>query len=158
MTHCPACFAQKFCRRWLVVTPDELRNPHFVIDARNFIHGRMVRHNITPGTLLDRLLNTVSLMEGDFRNGAWGKIDLPIHVFEVPDADIDAGRGAVMRESILDWVAYNFGRAWDDRVNAQLHGIGQQRFIVIASLARAIWWQDVQMWGIRAANDNDPKP
>ncbi|MCF6293958.1 MAG: hypothetical protein L3J04_11250 [Robiginitomaculum sp.] len=77
MVLCPTCFTQKFCRRWLVVTPDDLRNPYFVIDARNFIHGRMVRHNITPGVLLDRLLDTVSLMEGDFRNGAWVKIDLP---------------------------------------------------------------------------------
>ena len=154
MAHCPTCFAQKFCRRWLMVTPDELHNPYFVIDARNFIHGHMVRHNIKASGLLGKLLDTVSLMDGDFRNGAWARIDLPTAVFEPSDDDIDAGRGDVVRQSIIDWVEYNFGCTWDDNVNAQLHGIGRERFIVMASLARAIWWPKTQIWGVRAANDN----
>lgn len=154
MALCPTCFVQQFCRRWLIVTPDEMRNPYFIIDARNFIYERKIEHTLDLAELLDELLYAVDLMEGDFRNGAWIKFDLRTDVFEVPDTAIDEDRGAVVRESILDWIEYNFGQSWTDEVNAQLHGIGKERFIVMASLARAIWWPQTRFWGERAANDN----
>jgi|GEM_PF-3904400 hypothetical protein len=151
MTQCQTCCQIGFCRRWLIVSDDELRNPYFVIDVRNYVHWL----GISPGRLLDQLLNSIARVDGDFRNPAGFRVDLNFDVFEPTDKQIDQGRYDTSKETVREWFFYNFGREWSDETQARLHGQGRERFRSIATIVRARYWGDtrVQAWGIRVAND-----
>ena len=149
---CPNCLSQGYCRRWLIASDEDLANPYFIIDVRNYVHGL----DVTSGRLFDHLLNSLSRVEGEFRNKAGLRPSLPFELFEPSDADIDADRFEAVSESVRDWLRYNFGQAWSDDAQPVLYGAGKERFRVIATMVRALYWQDprVPMWGVRAANDN----
>ncbi|HAQ34936.1 MAG: hypothetical protein CMF74_10005 [Maricaulis sp.] len=149
---CPTCLTLGFCRRWLIASDEELANPHFIIDVRNYVHEL----DVTPGRLLDFLLNRVSRIDGDFRNAAGLRPPLRLDLFEPSDQQIDAGKFEAVRETLRDWLRYNFGQAWGDGVQPVLFGEGKERFRVIATLVRTVYWHDprTRMWGVRAANDN----
>lgn len=149
---CLECLSAQFCRRWKIVSDIELSNPYFILDARNFVHDK----KIPTALLIDELLNALSRTTGTFKNGAWVEQDLNFELFEASETSILNGSGANERRQILDWIDYNFGRCWNEDEAPNVGRLDRERFRVIASAVRAIYWSDfsTRMWGIRAANDN----
>ena len=161
---CVDCMARGFCSRWLIVDDNDLAKPKFIIDARNYTRKWMKDNGITPAGLVDALLNALSRYDNDFKNAMWVSVDMGWdRLFEAPNDLLFANTGEASRwrESLLDWVEWNFWREQAAGVQPQLNSpVGRARFKIITSAVRALNWHDtaVRMWGVRPANDNTPQP
>lgn len=161
ISQCINCTIRNFCSRWLIVDTNDLANPDFIIDARNYTRAWMEENGATPATLVDTLLNALSHYDHDFRNAVWAPVDMCWdRLFEVPDELLftDSDDASRWRASLLEWIEWNFWREQEAGVRPQLNTpLGRARFIAITSAVRALNWGDptVRMWGVRPANDND---
>lgn len=155
---CLACFGVGYCRRWRSVAYEDLDESSFVVDTRNSTHLWMEDNDLEPSELVDHLLNEISRSQMDFRDAS-GEIDpLAWDAFEVSGALLfkDDDEASIARERIVDWIGYHFGRLWPLDTQANLYDpVSRERFRTIASAIRAVAWDrpDVQLWGVRPAND-----
>lgn len=155
---CHNCLGVGFCRRWRSVANEELGDPTFIVDARNSIHLWMEENDCEPSDLIDRLLDEISHLDGNFRDASGAVDPLAWETFEVKCNVLFQGtdEASKVRGRITDWLGYQFGQLWPLDTQAKLYDpYSRERFRTIASATRAVAWDrsDVQLWGVRPAND-----
>lgn len=168
---CTSCQKFGFCGRWLAIGDHELINQAFIRDARAYVRAWMLARGGRPSQLIEMILAELCRFDGDFRNGAWAKVELDFEqLFEIAEATIlfDPNRAAAERAALVDWLNEQFSHDWPADRPTFFHrspdgkgfAMPGERFRAITSAIRCIEWNrdpQVRYWGAephQAANDN----
>ena len=137
---CVECLSKGFCEqiRTKIVSDDELSNPDFVRDVRNF----SANLSIDPTSWLEALYDMYCQYPGWIvdRNGHEQFLDL--EHFEVP----------YIREWFRDWACSPLSQD----VRPRVRGESRERIRVLGTILRTKYPEPAMMWGVRPANDNSP--
>ncbi|MBI1393891.1 MAG: hypothetical protein GC152_14230 [Alphaproteobacteria bacterium] len=139
MQLCPNCLAHGFCRNKTtgLVTDRKLENPDFLRDLRAFTSGL----NISPDHWLDFLIDTYR----DYR----GRI---VHQGREVFLDTEALEVTSIKEWLRDWACAPVSEGARPRLREE----SRERIRVLATILTTRFPFEADMWGVRAANDNEP--
>ncbi|KCZ89734.1 hypothetical protein [Hyphomonas jannaschiana] len=140
MNLCVQCLSKGFCEQiqTRIVSDEELSNPDFVRDVRNFSAGLAV----DPNSWLEALYNMYCQYPGSIvdRNGR--ELFLDLEHFEVP----------YIREWFRDWACSPI----DQNVRPRVREESRERIRVLGTVLKAKYPEHAMLWGVRPANDNAP--
>lgn len=140
MNLCPTCLGVGYCRELNtpLVTDAELADPEFIRDLRNFASG-------LPLNCYD-WLDGLSDLYRDYPGWIMGpdgqEVLLDMEQFEQPN--------------ICYWFREFCCTACPPNVTPRVRKEARERVRVLATILRARFRGDALMWGLRAANDNEP--
>jgi hypothetical protein len=154
MILCDACNGVGRCRKpaCCLVSDSILSNPEFIRDVRNFAASL----NVPPGDWIDFLLNEFSRFEGCIVDGRGAPVILRTEIFEPSDEVIDEDRAERFREQMTAWFRDTFCTPCPDHVKPRVRPEARERFIICATILRALYPGAAMIWGVRPANDNAP--
>lgn len=154
MSLCPLCPFSASCKRGVrLVSDKELSNGEFVRDVRNFAAGLGKR----PADWLDYVLKLYASFEGCIVDGRGRPAHLDTTIFLPTDQEIDDGVGAVIEYRMRNWFEETFATPVPENVTPHVRIEAKGRFLIVASILRARFPAQAAMWGVRAANDNEPR-
>ena len=140
MPLCPSCFLLGYCCRLktVAVTRRDLANPDFIYDVRAFAHTLSLSRDAWHNALIDWYRDYCGLIV----DASDEEIELDISVFET--------------RSIRDWFRDTCCTAPKPNGARYVRREAQARFAVMATILKSRFPVQALMWGVRAANDNDP--
>lgn len=137
---CPQCFLQGYCRtlRARLITDEELSSPFFLSDVRSYAYRLDISCDVWPGFLTDAYRD----YPGTIRNAQGRPVDLDTEVLDAP--------------SIRYWFRDTCKPVVGNAV-PRLRIEARERFRVVATILRARDPAGTRLWGVRAANDEEPQ-
>ena len=135
---CRECYADGACRneRTIIVSDEELSNPHFIRDLRNFA----CRLNISSYHWHDVLCDLYRDYRGHIVDEDGNEVFLDLHVLEIPH--------------IRDWFRDFCCTPVPATITPYVRGEARERARIVGTILKASYPQDAALWGRRAANDN----
>lgn len=137
---CADCILTLYCKRNVVeaVREAEVLNPDFIHDVRVFAYSL--------GISRDRWINVLSDWLCDFPGRIVGpnglEVFLDTEVFELPN--------------IRDWFDDTCCTLPSEYGARYVRTEARERFRIMATILKAKFPKKAVLWGVRAANDNDP--
>jgi len=136
----------------------ELNDPVLIRLTRKVAREVAQTENLSPSNWPDFLIDLFRDLNAEFINNACIPADLPIHVFDPTDEEIDAGEAQKVYARIADWFAYITSPVAND-TKPRLKSVARERFRVLASLLIAAYPELTANWPrIVPANDNFKLP
>lgn len=145
---CPIC--QNFSKYVCIVSDEEMSNPTWVRDVKNF--GASL--GISGADWTDFSLNLLARLDVEFIDSCGNIVDLDIEALLPSDKEIDEDRGAAFEARIRNWFSETFCDPVPDDVIPRIRIEARERFRIVATILRAQFPCAAMMWGVRAANDN----
>lgn len=143
MLCCAKCLAKGFCRK--LATPifrdSELKRTLFQPDLRAFLVAYTFKHHLLPSQWHEHLCGLYRDYRGWIKGEDGQEVFLDMSVFEVDH----------IREWFRDYI-----QIVPNGVETRLRGESKERVRVLATIMRAYYPAEANLWGIRAANDNGP--
>lgn len=134
---CAECYLSGYCRRLTsrAVTPEDT-TPAFIADVRSFMRNLAIsRDRWVP--FLDRAY-----------------CDYPGRIVDAGGEEVMLDTGVLDASGIRYWFR-DLCRPMPQRVRPHLRRQAKARFLVMASILRAIYPVEASLWGVVIANDND---
>lgn len=141
MDLCLYCLSNGYCRKLItpLVTDAELADPEFIRDLRNFAS----RLPLSYCDWLDGLSDLYKDYPGWIMGPDDKEVMLDMEQFEQPN--------------IQYWFRDFCCTPCPPNVTPRVRKEARERVRVLATILRARFHGDALMWGLRAANDNEPK-
>jgi hypothetical protein len=137
---CIQCLSKGYCPKIQtpIISDEELSNPDFVRDIRNFASGL----DIDPTYWLETLYNMYCQYPGWIvdRNGQ--EVFLDLEHFET----------RFIREWFRDWACQPIA----ENVRPRIREESRERIRILGTILKAKYPGSAMMWGVRPANDNEP--
>jgi len=139
MNLCWHCINLGYCRKTTtpLITDKRMENPDFLIDLRAFASGL----NISPDHWLDFLIDTYR----DYR----GRI---VHQGREVFLDTESLEVTSIKEWLRDWACAPVSEGARPRLREE----SRERIRVLATILATRFPFEAGLWGMRAANDNEP--
>ena len=139
MSLCPACLLSGYCRRFNVriVSDMELDNPEFIRDVR--------RAALEQGKTCDEWLEHMTNLYRDY----------PGRIVDSGGAEVWLDMSDFERSKIRYWFRDFCCTPCPTDVSPRVRREARERVRVLATILRAADPVAAQLWGVRAANDNE---
>lgn len=137
---CADCILRLYCKRNIVeaVREAEVLNPDFIHDVRVFAYSLSVSRDRWLDSLSDWLCSFLGLIVGP--DGK--EVELDTELFELPN--------------IRDWFDDTCCTMPSENGARYVRTEARERFRIMATILKARFPHQAVLWGVRAANDNDP--
>lgn len=136
--------------RALIVSDSELKKTEFVIDVRAFAHSLALDNAIWRTFLLDAYRDYRGVIIDQLGRETF----IDTSVFE-DEADDDDWR-PVVPESAVRAFFRTYTTPMRPGALPRFTPLSRERFRAMATILRARFPSDAVLWGVRAANDNEP--
>ncbi|ALG92010.1 MULTISPECIES: hypothetical protein [Actibacterium] len=137
---CPACTLNGYCKRLMThfVTDQMLENSTYIRDLRNFAFGL----NVKDSAWHEHLTNLYRDYRGWIVGFDGDEVHLDMEQFERP--------------FIREWFRDFCHKRCPDDVTPRRRPESRERVRILATILTARFPSEALLWGVRAANDDDP--